>query len=269
MAATSMSLSKETTMSVRGVFVLALVGSVSCGVAHVATAADWGDLKGQFIYDGTPPKPAPLQVDKEPACKKHQPFDESLVVNEKNKGLANVVIFVSTKKNKLKINPDLEKEKKDTAILDNKDCRFSPHILAMEVSQTLEILNSDGFSHNSNVTVLGEEGINPLLGPGNKATYKFAKAQRLPVSVNCNIHGWMKGYVVVKDNPYMAVTDEDGNFEIKDLPVGELEFTAWQENAGYLNAKPDWKKGVFKLKIKKGDNDLKTIKVAPKLLVKK
>lgn len=256
-------------MSLRKLSIAVLVTSLSFVLADMTRAADWGNLKGQFIYDGTPPDPAPLQVDKEPACKKHQLVDESLVVNKENKGLANVVIFVSTKKNKLKVNPDLEKEKKDTAVLDNKDCRFSPHILAMEVSQTLEILNSDGFSHNSNVTVLGEEGINPLLGPGNKATYKFAKAQRLPVNVNCNIHGWMKGYVVVKDNPYMAVTDEDGNFEIKDLPVGELEFTVWQENSGYLNAKPDWKKGVFKMKIKKGDNDLKTIKVAPKLLVKK
>lgn len=255
-------------MSLRKLCVAALV--ISLSFAAIANAADWGNLKGQFVYDGEPPKPKPLTgLEKEPACTKHNLVDESLVVNAKNKGLANVIVFVSTKKDKLKINPDLEKAQKDTAVLDNKDCRFEPHILTMEVSQTLEILNSDGFSHNSNVTVLGEEGINPLLGPGNKATYNFAKAQRLPITVNCNIHGWMKAYVLVKDNPYMAVSDKDGNFEIKDLPVGDLEFTAWHEVPGYLNAKSDWKKGAFKMKIKNGDNDLKTIKVAPKLLVKK
>jgi hypothetical protein len=81
----------------------------------------------------------------------------------------------------------------------------------------------------------------------------------------------MKGYIVVKDNPYMAVSDKDGNFEIKDLPAEELEFTVWQEKSGWLAAKSNWdqKKATFKLKIKAGDdNDLGEIKVNPKLFQK-
>jgi hypothetical protein len=74
----------------------------------------------------------------------------------------------------------------------------------------------------------------------------------------------MKGYVVVRDNPYTAITDQAGKFTIKNLPAGELEFQAWHENAGYLEAKPEWKRGRFTLKIADGKaSDLGTIKVKP------
>lgn len=234
--------------------------------ASPALAAGWGNLKGQFICDGKLPPPKVIPTDKEPLCSKHQVVDETAVVG-KDGGVANIVIFVSSKK--VKVNPDLKKDLPDTVILDNKGCRFEPHILPMEVSQTLEIHNSDPFSHNSNVSPIGQNGINPLLTEGSMATYKFTKELKSPTPVACNIHGWMKAYVVVKDHPYIAVTDKEGNFEIKDLPLGKLEFTVWHEAQGYLSAKKEWKKGKFDMTIKEGDNDLKTIKVDPKLLVPK
>ncbi len=241
----------------------AAVGIVCQFNATPVHAAGWGNLTGQFVYDGTPPKPKPIPTDKEPMCAKHQVKDETIVVGGDG-GLANVVIFVSSKKPK--VNPDLKKDLPKTVIIDNKGCRFEPHILPMEVSQTLEIHNSDPFSHNSNVSPLGQVGINPLLAEGAQATYKFTKELKTPTPVQCNIHGWMKAYIVVKDHPYVAVTDKDGKFEIKDLPTGKLEFTVWHEAVGYLSAKKEWKKGKFDLTIKEGDNDLKTIKVDPKLL---
>ncbi|HEX5442647.1 MAG TPA: hypothetical protein VFW87_02405, partial [Pirellulales bacterium] len=150
----------------------AAVGIVCQFNATPVHAAGWGNLTGQFVYDGTPPKPKPIPTDKEPMCAKHQVKDETIVVGGDG-GLANVVIFVSSKKPK--VNPDLKKDLPKTVIIDNKGCRFEPHILPMEVSQTLEIHNSDPFSHNSNVSPLGQVGINPLLAEGAQATYKFTK----------------------------------------------------------------------------------------------
>lgn len=246
---------------------LAAAGLIWQADASDAMAAGWGNLKGQFVCDGAAPNAKTIDTGKEPMCSKHQVVDETAVVNKKGGGIANVVIFVSSKK--VKVNPDLKKDLPDTVILDNKGCRFEPHILPMEVSQTLEIHNSDPFSHNSNVSPIGQNGINPLLTQGSMATYKFTKELKSPTPVACNIHGWMKAYVVVKDHPYIAVTDKDGNFEIKDLPLGKLEFTVWHEAQGYLSAKKEWKKGKFDMTIKEGDNDLKTIKVDPKLLAPK
>ena len=242
--------------------------ALAVAIATTAAAAEWGNLKGQFIYDGDAPKPDKVDTSKEPLCSKHEVVDEQLIVDEKSKGIKDVVIYVSSKK--VKAHPDYEKDAKATVLMDNKHCRFEPHVAVMQVSQTLELHNADPFSHNSNLAPIGDVQINPLIAEGGMVTYNFHKAQKLPVPVSCNIHGWMKGYIVVRDNPYTAVSDKDGNFEIKNLPVGELEFTVWQEKPGWLAAGKDWsKKGVFKHKIKAGDNDLGVIKVSPSLFQKK
>ncbi|HEV3023139.1 MAG TPA: hypothetical protein VGX76_11760, partial [Pirellulales bacterium] len=170
---------------------------------HTTASAQWGTLKGRFVYDGKAPTPEKIDTSKEPMCGKHNVVDESLVVGEDG-GLANVVLYVSSKD--VKVHPDYEKTAKDTVRFDNKHCRFEPHVLAMRVSQTLELHNSDSFSHNSNLAPIRDEPINPLLGPDATIEYKFQMPQKLLVPVSCNIHGWMKGHVVVRDDPYAAVS---------------------------------------------------------------
>ena len=66
--------------------------------------------------------------------------------------------------------------------------------------------------------------------------------ERLPGLVDCNIHPWMKGYLLVRDNPYMAVTGNDGSFLIANLPAGEWEFQAWHERSGFVDI-GDWRRG--------------------------
>jgi hypothetical protein len=245
--------------------------ATSCAVVLCLTAgtatAQWGTLKGRFVYDGKAPAPEKPDTSKEPACAKHGVVDESLLVGDDG-GLANVVLYVSSKD--VKVHPDFEKTAKDTLRFDNKHCRFTPHVMPMRISQTLELHNSDAFSHNSNLAPIGDEPINPLLGADTKYEYKFRKAQKQPVPIGCNIHGWMKGYIVVRDDPYVAVSKEDGTFELEKLPTGELEFTVWHEKSGWLKAGTADTKGKFKLKIKAGDdNDLGVVKVAPKVFEKK
>jgi plastocyanin len=235
-------------------FVFALIVSLAAATAE----AGWGTLKGKFVYAGAPPAPPKLDVNKDQeVCSKHPLVDESLLVDASG-GVANVVVFVRTKN--VEVAPSYESSAKETVIYDNKGCRFEPHILAMRITQTLELRNSDPIGHNSNMQPIGLQGINPLLPAGGTATYQFTRAQNLPVTITCNIHPWMKGYVVARDNPYVAISKPDGTFEIKDLPTGDLEFQAWQERSGYLNAR-DWVKGKFTETIKEGDNDLGEIKV--------
>jgi len=52
------------------------------------------------------------------------------------------------------------------------------------------------------------------------------------VPFKCDVHGWMNAYVVVMDNPYYAVTDKDGKFELKGLPPGTYTIEAWHEKLG-------------------------------------
>lgn len=245
-----------------------VVALLVISASGAAVAADqWATLTGRFVYDGAAPPPAKLVVSKDAdVCGKHPLVDESLVVGPDG-GLANVVVYVRSAK--VKVHPDLAKPAGEV-ILDNKNCRFEPHVAAIQLGQTLVLKNSDPIGHNSNVQPLGDQGANPLIAAGTDAKHKFNKKQLLPVPVSCNIHPWMKAYVLPRDNPYTAVSDQDGNFTIKDLPAGEkLEFQVWQEKAGYLEAKSDWKKGRFEMTLKPGENNLGAIKVKPALFEKK
>ncbi len=240
-----------------------------CTAFASSASAQWGDLKVKFVYDGTPPKPNAIAADKDPqVCAAHPLFDESLIVDPDSKGIANVVVYVRTKG--VKVHPDYAKTANDKLVFDNKGCRFEPHVLTIQLTQTLELHNADPIGHNSNLQPLGDTPVNPLLPGGGAATYKFNRAQTIPVPVTCNIHPWMKGHILPRDNPYAAVSAKDGTLEIKNLPAGaELEFQAWHEKAGYLAVtNPAWATGKFKMTIKPGMNDLGTVKVPPSLLTK-
>lgn len=237
----------------------AVLALVSCGPV---SAAEWGSLSGQFLYDGKPPLPKKLTITKDQACfAGKELFDESLVVSKKG-GLANVVVYVRSKR--VDVYPGYEETAEDEVAITNMGGRFSPHILPIRLSQTLDIKNADPCSHNSNLSPLGDTAVNPLLAPDGQQEYHFRREQSIPVPVTCNIHPWMKGYIVVRKNPYVAVSAEDGSFKLENLPAGELEFQAWHEKVGYLETS-DWKKGRFKMKIKASENQLKPVKIKPSL----
>jgi hypothetical protein len=232
-----------------------------------AQAQEWGTLKGQFVYDGTPPEKKAIQA---PGVTLKEPiYDETLAVDPKTKGVGNIVIYVRTKD--VKVHPDYAKTEKDTVKYDNTNFRFQPRVLAMQLSQTLELTNSDAVSHNSNFQPIGDEGINPLIPAGGKVQYKANREQTIPQPVGCNIHPWMRGYILVRKSPYAVVTGADGTFELKNLPVGDVELQIWHEKPGFLVAKPEWERGRVTVKIKAGENTLGdgVIKVDPKLFADK
>ena len=118
-----------------------------------AQAAEWASLKGRFVFDGTPPAPIEITADKDvEVCGKHKLVNEELVVSD-DKGIANVVLFVRSKG--VTVHPDLvDGSKADPVVLDNKDCRFQPHVGFVQTGQTLTIKNSDTVGHNSNIATM-------------------------------------------------------------------------------------------------------------------
>lgn len=230
-----------------------------------AQGAEWGTLTGRFVYDGKAPTPATIDTSKDPLCKVKL-TNEDLLVDDKG-GLADGVIALKTKG--VAVNPAYESSAKENVEADNKNCHFEPHVLVVRTSQTLLLKNSDPTGHNTNVQSTSNDGINPILAAGSDPLkHKFAKPEIRPVKVGCNIHPWMGAWLIVRTDPYAAVSDKTGTFTIKDLPAGkELEFGLWHEKAGYLrNAKftggTSDSKGNFKIKIKPGENNLGDIKVS-------
>ena len=100
---------------------------------------------------------------------------------------------------------------------------------------------------------------------------KFTTDEAVPAQVTCNIHPWMKAWLVVRDNPYAAVSKPDGSFEIADLPAEELELQFWHEKAGYIGEMTiggkaeKASKGRKKFKIAAGETDLGEIGLDAKL----
>lgn len=256
---------------------LTILTAVVLGLFASQAHAQWGTLSGQFVYDGKAPTPKPAVINKDVAvCGKHNLVNEDLVVNPENGGIANVAIYLYVARGKKAptAHPDYAKTATEEVTLDNTNCRFEPHVVTLRTTQTLLIGNQDTVGHNTKIDALKNIPINPILPAKGVIKQKFPKEERLPVLVSCSIHPWMNARVVIRESPYMAVTDKDGKFEIKNLPVGEHTFQVWQEAAGYISAvsidgkATKWAKGRFKYTVNDGDNDMGVIKVSPSLFKK-
>jgi hypothetical protein len=237
--------------------------------------AEWGTLKGRFIYDGKPPEVKKVNVTKDvEVCTLHHPVVESLVVGESS-GLVNVVVYIRTARGKkLAIHADYDAQAEKDVVLDNKNCRFEPHICLLWTKQKLVLKNSDPVGHNTKADLFSNASFNVLIPAGGSQEKSLTKGEGLPMPVGCNIHPWMSGHLLIREDPYMVVSGEDGSFELANIPVGEHEFQFWQEKCGNLRdisfsgGKAD-RRGRAKIKIKTGDNDLGEIKVNEKLFAGK
>jgi hypothetical protein len=236
----------------------ALLVAVTGLTARPADAAD-GTIKGQVVFAGaTVPAQQPLNVNKNQAeCLAKGPvLGEELVVNKDNKGVKNVFVWITaTDGGKPPVPAALAKPAVKEVYLDQPFCAFIPHAMAIREGQDVVVKNTATIPHNVNWSGGPKNPGNNLIVPAG-GSLKMApafKASKAPVSVTCNIHGWMKGYFRVFDHPYYAVTDADGKFEIKDAPVGAFKIWYWTDGG--------WKDGAagangFPITIKAGDNDL-------------
>jgi plastocyanin len=184
---------------------------------------DGGSISGTVKFKGTAPAPKKLEVSKDKeVCGKSPKVDQSLVVNNGN--LANAVVTITDIKTGKKIDA-----KKVT--LDQKGCEYQPHVLAFPVGTTVEILNPDGILHNVH-------SYSKVNSPFNMAQPKFKKTLDVKIDkpeaieVKCDVHGWMQGWLVATESPYVAVTDNSGNFKLTDVPPGSYTVEVWHEKLG-------------------------------------
>jgi plastocyanin len=245
---------------------LGLIGS------HLPAQAKFGTIKGRLVWDGADaPERAVLakkgQAPKDPqVCAQNAaiPADD-LVVDPKTKGVQFAFVYLVKPSGQ---NPEAMKEiaaKTPKPVVDQLNCRFVPHNLAVTTDQTVVFKSSDPTSHNLRYAGFANGAFNQMMSANSQIEKKFAVEKR-PIPVGCDIHPWMTGYVMVFDHPFFAVTGEDGSFEIQGVPAGAQKLVVWQEKVGYVT--PGFAAGV-PVTVEAGATvDLGTIKFDPKKMKK-
>ncbi len=198
----------------------------SSSMAYEATTvAGGGSIVGTVKFQGDAPARKKVTVTRDKkVCGKETKFTESLIV-AKDGGVQNVVVHLT----------DIKKGKKfevpSAFAIDQRGCQFRPHVSIVPAGKSFVLINSDGILHNFRTTGT----INPIL---NKAQPKFKKRLKIKIDkpeiirINCDVHEWMKGWLVVAQHPYYSLTDDTGSFEIANIPPGTYTLELWHETLG-------------------------------------
>ncbi len=186
-------------------------------------------LIGSITFNGTSPKARKLDMSADPVCEELDPKAETEDLQTNQGALLNVFVYV-------KANDQLQAHRFEVptseVVLQRKNCRYVPHLLALRVGQPLSIVNADATHHNTHPT--------PRLNPEWNQTQppsappflrKFARAEVL-IPFKCNQHPWERAFVAVMDHPFFSISDQFGNYEIGGLPPGTYTLVAWHERLG-------------------------------------
>jgi plastocyanin len=187
-----------------------------------------GSIAGIVSFDGHAPAPQPIDMSQDPACtidSKTRLTSESYVVEHGH--LANVFVYIKDglgdKNFAVPAQP---------LVIDQKGCRYVPHVAGAMVGQKVLFKNSDLAIHNVHTGSHQNPAWNESQQPGEPELVKSFETPELLIPIKCNQHPWMKMYLNVVNNPFFAVTGADGSFEIRGLPPGEYTLAAIHEKLG-------------------------------------
>jgi plastocyanin len=180
-------------------------------------------VRGKILFTGLPPvmKEIPNQPCHEGAPK----LTEETVLVGAEGGLKNVLVTIEG------IGPSAPKGA--APMLDQVHCRYTPHVLGVTVGEEMVIRSSDATLHNVHITGASGDVMNfGLTSAGAEKRLSFATPGVL--RAKCDVHPWMSAYIAVIENPFFAVTGDDGSFEIKNVPAGSFKLVTWHEQYGRL-----------------------------------
>jgi plastocyanin len=191
-----------------------------------------GTISGTIHLTGNMPQAVQIDMAQDPACNFAPPnYTEQYV--GKNGGLQNVFIYIKDGLgNKVYPVPSTP------VVIDQKGCRYTPHVVGAIVGQRISFTNSDPTMHNVHMipTVGGNQTVDISQPPNGQAESRIFSQPELMMPVRCNNHPWMQAFINVVTNPFFAMSDADGHFEIKGLPPGTYTVVADHEVLGQQTA---------------------------------
>ena len=202
--------------------------ATSAAPAAAPAVADAATLSGTVKFAGTAPAMPTIQMNADPYCQSQHasaPATDEEVVAGPGGELANVIVYIK--------NAPAGNTTTTPAVIDQHGCQYHPHVQAVEVNHPIQIKNSDATLHNIHALPVVNSPFNegqPV--QGMVSTKKFDKPELVPFKVKCDVHGWMKSFMVVLPHPYHGVSGMDGKYTISNLPPGSYTVVFWHEKYG-------------------------------------
>jgi plastocyanin len=193
----------------------------------LATGRSWAEtIKGNVRYTGAAieKKKVSVTIDQYICGKEKEPEDLML---SSNNGIRNAVVSLQNPPPNVK--PDW---KLPPAKMDQKQCSFVPRVVIVPAGETMEFLNSDRLLHNVRSSAKENSPFNRAQPHARTISFVFKQPELL--RVDCDLHSWMRGWVVVAAHPFYAVTNEQGEFSLENVPPGKYTLQVWQESLGNM-----------------------------------
>ena len=178
-----------------------------------------GTVSGQVVFHGEVPVRQVIPNKDVETC--GGPREDALIVVGPGQGVANTLVYLA----------DVEKGKPWPAVeqkpqLANVHCRFHPEIQVIQPG-SIDVINKDPVLHNTHGYYGRRTAFNTAL-PNQDQSIAAELLKTGTVRVDCDAHGWMEGWILVRDNPYYALTGPDGKFSITDVPPGTYKMVTLQ-----------------------------------------
>jgi plastocyanin len=207
-------------------------GTESKGVYTTIDESTAGAISGTIHFTGNAPQRIQIDMAQDPVCSVADAnYTEQYVVH--NGGLQNVFIYV-----KDGFGNKLYAPSPDPVVIDQKGCRFTPHVVGVMAGQPVKFTNSDPTMHNVHMTpqLSTNQSVDISQPPNGAGEMRTLPTAELMIPVRCNNHPWMEAFINVAGNPFFAVSDADGHFTIKGLPPGTYTIVAVHEKLGQKTA---------------------------------
>jgi hypothetical protein len=189
-------------------------------------------ISGHVFFSGVAPGPRVYEVTLDNACSAghdERRTSEDVVVS-RDSGLQNVFIYIAKGLEGLSFDAPAT-----PVMLDQRGCRFVPHVLGIQVMQPLRILNSDNTLHNVHAQARVNKAFNLGMTVKMPEARRIFDAPEIMIPIRCNVHPWMGAYIGVVDHPFYSVSDSAGFFSLRNLPAGDYTIEAWHEKFGKLS----------------------------------
>jgi hypothetical protein len=192
---------------------------------QVVSVQNGGTIKGTVKWQGPMPHLVASEINKDPqVCdplgQKKRDLERLLV--SPTGGVANTVIYLKSVAAGKAMDLPLQRR-----FMNQKNCRYEPHILLVPLEGTLTVKSSDPLLHTVHMSGSADYNL-PFVTAGQEISRQMTREGM--VDLRCNAgHVWMNGEMIVAPHPYYRVTDADGNFELTDVPPGQYEIVAWHE----------------------------------------